>query len=188
MNKNIIIDKNDTVGMLQCKASWYVRGFLLVSLILLLVPFVSAAEFSNIVSPADDVYYNVSRVANPVSAVPLEDVIWLASLGIILLVLSFFARPDQCNDIIAVMAIFPLGVASWRFLTIDFMSYGVAGVADAKIQNRVFMLMEQHSSTALYHEAMICGIFFVIAIINAFRIILLNRQIVSGGSGGDDDE
>lgn len=146
---------------------------------LLLCPIVSAAEFSNIVSPMDDVYYNVSRVANPVSAVPLDGVLWLASLGIILLVLSFCARMDQCNDIIAIMAVLPLGVASWRFLTIDFVTFGVAGVADAKIQNRVFMLMEQHSSTALYHEAVMCGVFFIIAILNVYRIILTNREIAA---------
>ena len=152
----------------------------LVFLAILICPMVAAYDFTNIVNTSNvDTYYNVSRVANPVSAVPLESVLWLASLGIILLVLSFFARPDQCNDILAIMAVFPLGVASWRFLTIDIVTSGVGATFNPRnnVENSVFMLMEQHSSTALYHEAVMCGVFFIIAILNVYRIILTNREL-----------
>lgn len=158
------------------------RILLCLSVLAILCPMVAAYDFTNIVNASNvDTYYNVSRVANPVSAVPLESVLWLASLGIILLVLSFCARVDQCNDIIAIMAVLPLGVASWRFLTIDQITSGVGATFNARnnVENSVFMLMEQHSSTALYHEALMCGVFFIIAILNVYRILLTNRELAA---------
>lgn len=154
----------------------------LACLAILICPMVTAYDFTNIVNQSNiDTYYNVSRVASPVSAVPLESVLWLASLGVILLVLSFFARPDQCNDILAIMAVLPLGISSWRFLTIDSVVSGVAGVpysaASGLTLNGIFMLMEQHTTVSLYHEALMCGVFFILAILNVYRILMTNREV-----------
>lgn len=158
--------------------------FVAIALLILICPLVSAGSFQQVINQSYiDTYYNISYVQMPVSTVPLVDVLWLASVGIILLVLSLLVGCDKCNDILAIMAVFPLGVASWRFQTVDIVESGVASTygttTSPSLNEHVYVMMTQHNSVSLYHEGIMCSVFFIIALFNVYRILMINRELAA---------
>lgn len=97
------------------------------------------------------------------NATPLSLVIFIAILGIVLLLLSFVLRMNQGADVVAVVAPFPLFISAWQFLSIDVVSgYGVVSTT----------VYESHTWYTMYPEAIIMFVLFGVSVLNIYRVIM----------------
>ena len=151
--------------------------YLIYFLILLaVVQCVDAGTFNNNLPGNTSGYYNLSIAIHEDPYIPVELWVYAASVGLILLVLSLFARPEQGNDILSILSIPPLAWASWGALQIAFIRSGAAGTNDPIVANvtNVYFL----TRIDVYHVAGLALIFLactIIAVINLYRILILNR-------------
>lgn len=131
------------------------------------------------VSAVVNVTYNQSFT----NASPMELVLFVASLGILLLILSFVLRIDQGSDVVAVISPFPLLISAWQFLSIDVVSgYGVVTNSTSISDSIVF---ESHTWYTMYPEAIIMLVLFGISVLNIYRIVIQYRK--PQDSEGDDE-
>lgn len=117
---------------------------------------------------------NITYTQATSNATPLPLVIFIAILGIALLLLSFLLRMNQGADVVAVVAPFPLFVSAWQFLSIDMVSgYGVVSTT----------VYESHTWYTMYPETIIMFVLFGISLLNVYRIVMQIRP-----TKRDDDE
>jgi hypothetical protein len=137
---------------------------------------VSAGGTTQILNANTSGYYNLSVNIHEDAYIPWDIWFCVACLGVVLLVLSILTKPEQGNDILGIMAVLPLAWASWGALQIVFIHSGVFAVNDPIITNQtnVFMMTQYD----IYHEvglALIFLAFTIIALVNLYRILVLNR-------------
>lgn len=106
---------------------------------------------------------NVTYTQAASNATPLYLVLFIATLGIALLLLSFLLRMNQGADVVAVVAPFPLFVSAWQFLSIDVVSgYGIVSTT----------VYESHTWYTMYPEAIVMFVLFGISLLNIYRIVM----------------
>jgi len=127
---------------------------------------------------------NASYQPGAPSAIPLPIVVFVAALGIFLLVISIVFLPKSGSVIIAIIATMPLLISAWMFMYVDVVTgYGAIGLAVDNSSN--LMLMESHTIYALYTNAIIMLVYFGIAALNIYRVVMMTK--VTSSEYSDDD-
>lgn len=153
--------------------------------LLALVGAVSAAEnFTPIINLTEEgivVHYNQSFIISDTPYTPFPLWVFVTLLGIGLLLASLILKPEQCNDIIAILAVLPLGVSAYQSLAIDMVTASGVSAAVSSCTG-VWILLENHT---VYHPEAITAmlvIFWIVSIANLYRIHLQHRMIIPSTS------
>ena len=158
------------------------KAILLTLITALILPFASAApktspdfypQFNN---GTDLVHYNQTQTYHDEPLIPKEVTWILLGLGLMFLILSRFASPEQGNDFFALLAIPPLFVSTWTSLQMDWVYSGVTSQQYYMEQNyyNVWVMMTEHN---VFHMEFLFGvllIFAVLSVVNFIQIMLKN--------------
>lgn len=111
--------------------------------------------------PSVSAEVNITYTQATSNATPLLLVLFIAAVGISLLLLSVLFH--KCPAIVAIVSPFPLFVSAWQFLSIDNVSgYGVVGA----------IVYESHTWYTMYPEAIIMFVLFAISVLNVYRVVM----------------
>jgi len=132
----------------------------------------ACAAFTPEFSSNESAHYNVSYANAPANATPMEMPMFFAVLGIALLIGSFMVSTSQGSDVIALMSPLPLLISAWQFLHVDVVTgYGTT-IAEYTGLPTVSTMMESHMIYQMYPQALILFIFFLISLLNLYRVIM----------------
>ena len=172
------------------------RKVLLVLIVLFLsVSTVSAVGNPNFTPifdfPNDEVHYNQTTQLDPGTSTPWD--LWILSgiIGLVIFCISLKAPSSPVE--VEISAIY--SVLAWPFIVffaytsfaVDrVIGYGVTGViesqaANGAINTHEYVMMIQHQLYSFPIEGILGGIFFIIAILNTFRIVMLHNSFTTGG-------
>jgi hypothetical protein len=164
------------------------RKLFLVLLVLLIAPSAMASQFNITFSSTDIATTNVSYVNSQGPATPLPIAAGVAIIGIILLAVSIVMRPESGADIFSVLSIPPLLISMWQFLSIDIVTgFGVTSqpICDTSVyETGRFVLMENHTIYASWSVSLMLFIFFIISVLNVYRVLTMIRASEAAGNDG----
>lgn len=150
------------------------KKILLFLLILALcIPAVSAEFTQTFDTSTDTVHYNISTRWSTESTTP--DWIWrdITFLGIGLFLLTLILKLEHGIDIIAILAMVPLGFSFWMtLLGLDTItSFGVASLDVAGTPT--WVLMENHVINSPLEITVYLFCFWLISLVNIYRIYMI---------------
>lgn len=144
---------------------------LFISILLLLsVGIATAADYTNIIPPSDNVYINTSYKLADSSYTPFAIFIFIAAAGLYLMLFSFLATMEQNADVFAYLAVPLIGLATWQSTGLDV----ITGSGTAS-QAGNYILLENHTIYSIPGVTIILLILFVISILNIYRLVVMNR-------------
>jgi hypothetical protein len=105
---------------------------------------------------------NVTYSAGVPNSVPIEIILFIAVIGIALLILSVIIRND-IGDIFAILSPIVFLISAWQFLVVDVISdYGI---------------IHSHTVYSMYPESVFMLILFGISVLNIYRIMTASNLI-----------
>lgn len=142
--------------------------FVLTLLLLFLVsPVLANPDFTPVIG--DPTHYNLSYSWATNAATPFPLWLFVAMLGLTLLFASFVLKPDQGNDVCALIAPFPILIATVQSLSIDITGgAGVAALSNGAANT--WVLLENHIIYSPIWISLFFGVIFIVSILNIYRV------------------
>ena len=146
--------------------------------LLFISPVLANPYFTPIIE--DPTHYNISYSWATNAATPFPLWLFVAMLGLTLLFASFVLKPDQGNDVCALIAPLPILITAWQSLSVDIA--GGAGVAAlSNGTTNTWVLLENHIIYSPILLAVFFGVIFIVSILNIYRVYL-NSKTIDGGT------
>lgn len=142
----------------------------------------------------DFVHYNMSFTRDDNGSTPFILWLFVAVIGLALLIASFVLTTGQGAELIALIAPYPLLVTAWQSLAIDMITgFGVTSQVewvgngsilfqkDAMPNINEYVLLENH---VIYSEVLLAVFFlilFIVSLLNIYRLYLKAKTIEDDG-------